>query len=383
MTSPSRQQQTDAPMSASAPKGASVLIVDDEARFREIMAAFLRERGFEVTTAGSAEVALERLRDGGFALMLLDLRLPGMSGIDAVPAALEIDPDLGIVILSALADATSATTCLQRGAFDYLTKPVEFSDLESAMTRASRRRDTQLQDRGINVWVKNEVSRQSVEIRLEHQRSHDLTIATLKALITVLEAKSEYLAGHSARVASFAASLAGDAGLPEDQVENIRLAGWLHDLGMIGVRDAVLNKRGPLTDDEYAHVQQHTLVGAQILAPVKPLAEVASYVRSHHERWDGRGYPDGLAGEEIPIGSRIICMAEIYEALTSARPYQDTLTPEAAADRMRELAGTVIDPHLMDAFDAVVGRRQVLVFVGTDETAGWIHAEDAEDGRNI
>ncbi len=377
MTSPSRRRQSDVTTGKPAPDGVSVLIVDDEARLRELLAVFLRERGFEVTTVGSAELALERLREGRFALMLLDLRLPGMSGIDAVPAALNIDPDLGIVILSGLADATSATTCLQRGAFDYLTKPVELREVEAALTRASRRRDTLLQERSINTWLKKEMSLRRVENRPEPQESQDLTIATLKTLIAVLEAKSDYLAGHSARVASFAASLADEAGLPEEQVENIRLAGWLHDLGMIGVREEVLNKRGRLTNEEYTHVQRHTVIGARILAPVKRLAQVAPYVRSHHERWDGAGYPDGLAGDEIPVGGRILCIAEIYDALTTVRPHQDAMTPKAATDRMREMASSVIDPHLMKAFDTVVERRQLLVFVGADET-GYPACESGE-----
>jgi putative nucleotidyltransferase with HDIG domain len=258
---------------------------------------------------------------------------------------------------------------MQRGAFDYLTKPIELTDLGAAVDRALRRRDTQIQSSGINSWLKEEVSRQTQEIESKQLRLQQLTTATLEALINALEAKSEYLSGHSARVAAYSANIAHELGLADEQVEQVRVAGRLHDLGKIGVRESVLDKRGPLTPEEYQHVQQHVLIGVQILAPLRHLGPVVAYVRAHHEHWDGSGYPDGLAGEDIPLGGRIICAAEIYDALTSTRPYQEKFSPDAAIERMRMLAGSVIDPRVLAGFAASVGRRQMLVFLG-DEMAG-------------
>ena len=143
----------------------------------------------------------------------------------------------------------------------------------------------------------------------------------------------------------------------------VRTAGRLHDIGKIGIREEVLNKPGPLSDDEYEHVKQHVLVGSQILAPLVHLRDVITYVRSHHERWDGFGYPDRLAGEAIPLGARIIGTVEIYDALTTSRPYQGKMPPEEAVERMRDLVGTAIDPVIHEALEAVVSRRQALVFL--------------------
>ena len=298
--------------------------------------------------------------------MLLDIRMPGMSGIDVVPDALDLDPDLAIIMVTAVADATSAAVCMQRGAYDYLIKPIELTDLGGAVDRALRRRDTMIQSRGISAWLKEEVERQTEEIARERRKLQELSVATLEALINALEAKNEFLSGHSARIAAFSASIAHEMKLPDDEVEMIRMAGRLHDLGKIGIRESVLDKHGPLTPDEYEHVKQHVVIGSQILAPLTHLGPVVEYVRLHHEHWDGSGYPEGLEGETIPIGARVIGAAEVYDALTTSRPYQDPLTPDEAVERMRTLSGKVIDPRVMDALAASVARRQTLVFLLDD-----------------
>jgi putative nucleotidyltransferase with HDIG domain len=348
----------------------TALVVDDEEPLRNALGQYLRYRGFEVRTADGGAAALRELRKGGVSLMLLDVRMPGMSGVDVVPEALEVDPDLAILMLTAVSDATTAAICMQRGAFDYLTKPIELTDLGAAVDRALRRRDTQIQSSGITSWLKEEVSRQTEELEVKQSRLEQVTTATLEALINALEAKSEYLSGHSARVAAYSALIAHEMGLTDEHVEQIRVAGRLHDLGKIGVKESVLEKRGPLTPEEYEHVKQHVLIGVQILSPLRHLGPVVEYVRAHHEHWDGSGYPDRLAGEDIPLGGRIICAAEIYDALTTSRPYQEKLAPEAAVDRMRMLAGAVVDPRVMEAFAASVGRRQMLVFLGDEDGGG-------------
>lgn len=343
-----------------------VMVVDDEAPLRSALSRFLKERGYTVTTASSGTQALQRLPEDRPDLMLLDIRMPGLNGIDVVPEALEHDPDLAIVMLTAVGDATSAALCMQRGALDYLTKPIELNDLASAVARALRRRDTMLQDREISSWLKEEVSRRTEELDRARQRQEELTVATLEALVHALEAKNRYLAGHSARVAAFAATIASELGLADEKVEQVRIAGRLHDLGMIGIREDVLDKKGQLTDEEYEHIKEHVLIGSRILAPLAHLGNVVGFVRGHHERFDGSGYPDGLSGEDIPVGARIISAAEVYDALTTSRPYQEKLTPEEAVSRMRMLEGKVLDPAVMDGLARSVAQRQTLVFLDED-----------------
>jgi HD-GYP domain-containing protein (c-di-GMP phosphodiesterase class II) len=157
--------------------------------------------------------------------------------------------------------------------------------------------------------------------------------------------------------------VAAQVGCTDEQIEAVRTGGRLHDIGKIGIREEILNKQGPLTEEEYNHVKQHVTVGSQILSPLVHLGDVIGFVRSHHERWDGTGYPDRLKGEAIPLGARIIGAVEIYDALTTARPYQERMDPQVGVDRMRGLVGTMIDPSVHQALEAVVSQRQALVFL--------------------
>jgi putative two-component system response regulator len=347
----------------SAAGSTSLLVVDDEESVRSSLARSLSAQGYEVSTAGTGAEALEAVRRHKLACILLDVRLPDANGADLVPRLLELEPHAAVLMLTAVNDAASATLCLQRGAFDYLTKPVDLNDLTGAIERALRRRESEMESAQITQWLKEEVALRTAELRMERANLERISVATLEALVNALEAKDPYLRGHSARVADVAAMVAAELGLGDEQVEMVRTAGRLHDIGKIGVREEILNKHGPLTDDEFEHVKLHPVTGSEILAPLTHLGQVIDYVRSHHERWDGRGYPDGLSGQAIPMGARIIGAVEIYDALTTSRPYQDKMTPEEAVERLRDLAGTVIDPGVHRALQQVVARREALTFL--------------------
>jgi putative nucleotidyltransferase with HDIG domain len=346
----------------------TILVVDDEEQVRTSIAAYLEQKGYEVTLAVTGEQAVQIVRRQKITGLLLDVHLPGMSGIELVPQLLEIEPALAILMLTAVNDATTAALCLQRGASDYLLKPVDLEHLGRAIQRALLRRHTLLEDQRINRWLRDEVVLRSAELRLERENLERISVATLEALVNALEAKDPYMRGHSARVADLSAMVAAELELSDEDIELVRTAGRLHDIGKIGIREEILNKQGPLTDEEYAQVKQHVLVGSQILAPLVHLRDVISSVRSHHERWDGFGYPDRLAGDAIPFGARIIGAVEIFDALTTSRPYQEKMPSDTAIERMRDLAGTVLDPDVHRALESVIRRRQALTFL-----------EDAED----
>jgi putative two-component system response regulator len=341
----------------------TVLVCDDEEPIRVALKKYLVQQGYDVSTAATGEEALKVLQRQKIACMLLDVRLPGVSGVDLVPQVMEIEPNVAVLMLTAVNDATSAALCMQRGAMDYLTKPIELSDLSRAIQRALRRRSTMLEQQNLNQWLKEEVAERTAEVRSERAKLERLSVATLEALVNALEAKDPYLRGHSARVADLSAMIAAQMGLSDETVDAIRMAGRLHDIGKIGIREEILNKEGPLTAEEYEQVKQHVTVGSQILAPLAHLKAIIGYVRSHHERWDGHGYPDQLTGENIPLGARVLCASEIYDALTTSRPYQEKMSPELAVERMRDLVGTVLDPRVHAALEAVVQRRQALVFL--------------------
>ncbi|MBK6422530.1 MAG: response regulator [Gemmatimonadetes bacterium] len=341
----------------------SVLVVDDEEPIRNALKKFLNQQGYDVVTAGSGDEALRVLQRQKVSVVLLDVRMPGKSGIDLVPQVLELEPSLAVLMLTAVNDATTAALCMQRGAMDYLTKPIDLSDLARAILRAIRRRDSQIEQANLNQWLKEEVAVRTAELRRERAKLERLSIATLEALVNALEAKDPYIRGHSARVADMGAMIAAELGMGDEQIEQVRMGGRLHDIGKIGIREDILSKEGPLTADEYELVKQHVVIGSQILSPLAHLGEIIAFVRSHHERWDGQGYPDHLKGEEIALGARVLAAAEIYDALTTARPYQEKMPPDVAVERMRDLAGSVLDPTVYHALEAAVRRRQALVFL--------------------
>ena len=341
----------------------TLLIVDDEEAIRSALKRFLVQQGYETVTADSGEQALEILARQKITGMLLDVHMPGISGIDLVPQIIELEPSIALLMLTAVNDATAAALCMQRGAMDYLTKPIDLEHLKRAIQRALQRRHTMQEDQRINRWLKEEVAIRSAELRLERANLERISVATLEALINALEAKDRYLRGHSARVADLSAMVAAEMGLTDEQVEAVRTAGRLHDIGKIGTREDILNKQGPLTDQEYEHVKEHVVVGSQILAPLIHLKDVIAFVRSHHERWDGLGYPDRLVGEAIPYGARIIGAVEIFDALTTSRPYQEKMDAEIAVERMKDLVGSVLEPRTHEALRTVVARRQALTFL--------------------
>lgn len=346
----------------------SLLVVDDEEPIRNALKKFLTQQGYDVQTAASGEDALRILQRQKISVLLLDVRMPGKSGIDPVPQVLELEPSVAILMLTAVNDATTAALCMQRGAMDYLTKPIDLADLARAILRAIRRRDSLIEQANLNQWLKEEVAVRTAELRRERAKLERLSVATLEALVNALEAKDPYQRGHSTRVADLAALIAAELGLGDEQVEQVRMAGRLHDIGKIGIREEILNKEGPLTTEEYEQVKQHVVVGSQILAPLTHLGEIIAQVRSHHERWDGQGYPDALKSEQIPLGARILAASEIYDALTTSRPYQEKMPPEVAVERMRDLASSALDPEVYRALETAVRRRQALVFLDDART---------------
>ncbi len=338
-----------------------LLLADDDAE-EQVRELLLRER-FEIDTPAGVPECIAAVGDKRFALALIDVSRRDVDATTVVPSALEADPDLAIVVLAGVEDATSAAICLQQGAFEYVSKPLEEDQLRLAVDRALHRRGTAIQTQQISAWLKQELVERTRELERERHKLGQVNIATLSALINALEAKDSDFVGHSVRVAELAASVAAEMGLSDDDIEAVRAAGRLHDLGKIGVRDDVLRKRGPLSEDEQTHVRDQVLVGFRILAPLSHLGAVRQFVRSHHEHWDGSGYPDGLRGAEIPIGARIVFASEIYDAVTSPRTYQERLPRQAALAQMQKLAGSKLDPTVVEALVSVVSRRKSLIFV--------------------
>jgi putative nucleotidyltransferase with HDIG domain len=337
--------------------------VDDESSIRQAIARFLRERGYDVHVCGSGPAALALLEHERFVVMLCDVRMPEMSGLEVVPRALELDRDLAELMLTAVNEASAATEALSRGALDYLVKPVAFVDLQAAVERAVHRRQLEIGRRNVERHIREEVMLRTIELEREKATLHALTIGIAETLINAMEAKDVYLRGHSRRVAEQAASVAEALGLDADVVENIRLAGRLHDIGKIGIREDILNKPGALTDDEYAHVKEHVRVGMEILEPLHHIPEALEYIHDHHERFDGSGYPRGRRGADISIGGRILTACDAFDAMTSRRAFREAFDEQETIEQLRAEVGRLLDPEVFDALEKVVARRMTLRFI--------------------
>lgn len=340
-----------------------ILVVDDEDTIRLVLAKYLRTRGFDVATAESGDAALEMLAGSRFDLMLCDVRMPGLSGVEIVPSALEANPDLGIVMLSAVNDAPTATEALAHGVLDYLTKPVELEYLYNAVNRALHKRTLLREQRRVERQIREEVAERTKEVEKEKSHLRHLTVGIVEMLVNAMEAKDVFQRGHSARVAELGASVAEYMGLPPDVVEDVRIAGRLHDVGNIGIREDVLNKPGPLAPHEFAHIREHVRLGMEILSPMRHIERAVVFVGDHHEHWDGGGYPHARSGEQISVGGRILAAADAFDSLTTPRAYREPTSPANAVDQLRNSVGSLLDPRVYEALRVVVKRRKSLVFI--------------------
>ena len=283
--------------------------------------------------------------------------MPGLTGVQVVPQARAIDGDLAIIMLTAVNDAATATEVLSSGATDYLMKPVELADLQQSVDRALNKRAEMMEQRRLDKLIREEVALRTVQLEHEKESLRLMSISIAETLINAMEAKDLYLRGHSQRVADLAGQLAAELGLDEATCEDLRVAGRLHDVGKIGIRESVLNKPDRLTSEEFDHVKRHVQIGLDILAPLFHIKQPLKYVEHHHEHWDGAGYPLGLTGENIPLGARILSVADTFDALTSKRAYREPLSPLAALEHLRVDVGKQFDPCVYDALVRLVKRR--------------------------
>jgi putative two-component system response regulator len=331
------------------------LVADDEPRLRQVLARLMRAEGFECHEAASGVEALEVLARVPVTLVLSDLRMPQMDGIELLREVRARYPDVAVVMITAVADVDMAVRALTMGATDYLTKPFHLDEVRARVVQALEKRRLRLENRGYQERLEERVAVQA-------RRIEELFLAGIQSLVEALEVKDPYTRGHSDRVSRYSVEIARALGLDADLVRQVELGGHVHDIGKIGVREAVLNKPGPLTDEEYRHIMQHPTVGWQILAPLMSDAPVAlRIVRSHHERYDGRGIPDRLAGEDIPFEARIAAVADAFDAMTSSRPYRPghRMSVEAAVTELRRHRGTQFDPRVLDAFLMLVDNGTV------------------------
>jgi response regulator RpfG family c-di-GMP phosphodiesterase len=324
-----------------------LLVVDDDEPVRRTFAQILGRVGYTVDTAASGEAAIEALGREQFAVVLCDVRMPGIDGLTVLRHARALDPEVILIVISAVDDAATALAALRAGASDYLTKPIDRTALEATVARALAEREAT--QRRTTEAIQDAVARRTAALEQEKAALHERNVSMAEALVRAMEARDPYLKGHSHRMAVVAANIARVLDLDADTVEAVSLAARLADVGKIGTRESVLHKPGPLTPDEYDHVQDHVRIGLEILRPLEHLGPVLDYVRDHHEHYDGTGYPRAVERDAISIGGRILTAADAYVALTSRRSYREPLSSSDALHHLRNYVGRLLDPKVFSA----------------------------------
>ncbi|MGQ0643231.1 MAG: HD-GYP domain-containing protein [Gemmatimonadaceae bacterium] len=330
-----------------------VLIVDDEPQLRRVLSRLMSSDGFEVDEATNGREALDALQRRPATLVLSDMYMPEIDGMELLREVRARHPDTAVIMITAVTDVSTAVHCLSLGAMDYITKPFHLEEIRARVRQALERRRLLLENRDYQERLEERVAQQA-------HRLEQLFLASIQSLADALEVKDQYTHGHSVRVAKYMVAIAQRLGLTNDALLDIELGGRVHDIGKIGVREDVLSKAGPLTDDEYAHVMTHPMVGWRILQPLlRENPRALNIVRSHHERYDGRGIPDRLAGETIPIEARIAAVADTFDAMTSARPYRPGLALDVTLAELKRCSGSQLDPVVVQAFLALIAQGQL------------------------
>lgn len=315
----------------------TILIVDDD-RINLVMAQNLLQKEYKVVGVNSGKQAFKYLEKHTPDLILLDIFMPEIGGFEVMKKLQEHKAwnKIPVIFLTADRKPETETECFKLGAYDFITKPFE------PMVMLNRVRRT----------IELEGYRQDLQLRLD-EKTREVELVTIEAITTVantIDAKDDYTRGHSFRVAAYSEELAKKLGWSEEDVRNIHYVALLHDIGKIGVPDSVLNKPFKLTDVEFEMIKNHTLVGAEILKDIRMFPNVSVGAKYHHERYDGRGYPEGLKGEEIPIVARIIGIVDSYDAMTSNRVYRKRLQDEIVKEELIKGKGTQFDPNLVELF---------------------------------
>ncbi len=332
--------------------GARLLIADDDPAVRAVLEEFLCLE-HECESVGSAEEALRLLGEGDFRLVLSDISMEGMSGLELIPRVGAVSPDTLVIMVSGSHDIQSAVEAMRAGAFDYIVKPFDLEHVRLSVRRALEHQRLLAEKRRYETYLERMIEQRTEELDGAVRSLGDAYRTTLKALVAALETRDLETHGHSERVVNFSLRLGRELGLSEEEMRSLEFGSLLHDIGKIGVPDAILRKPARLTEEEWREMRLHPLHGRQILSGIEFLEGAARVVAQHHERWDGSGYPAGLVGEEIDLNARIFAVADAFDAITSDRVYR---AGRSYADALAELdayAGGQFDPRVVHAFRRV------------------------------
>ncbi len=341
-----------------------VLVVDDEETIRDLLVEGLGDGGFRCTPCASARDALSAIRQQPFDLVLSDIDMPGGSGVQLLQDLKRQNPDLDVIMVTGVVDIETAINAIRLGASDYVTKPFNLDEVMIIVERTLEKRrlmrenrdyqrnlESKVQERTAELQKKNnEIEELFTELKIAFEEVRHSYQDILEALMAALDTRDTETQGHSLRVAEYTVTIARQLNVVEPELTHMRRGALLHDVGKIGVPDAILRKPGKLTEEEWVEMRKHPEIGYHMLSGIKFLEKSLPIVLTHQERFDGTGYPQRLKGEEIPLGSRIFAVVDTLDAMTSNRPYRAALPYERAHQEILDFSGRQFDPDVVKAF---------------------------------
>lgn len=345
----------------------NILVVDDEIGPRESLRMILKP-SYNVYAVESGYAAIQMIQETEMDIVTLDLKMPGISGIDTLKEIRMIDPDVMAIIITGYGTLKSAIEAIRYGVFDYIPKPFNVPEILSIIDKSIQRRKLNLKVKEVlgnhlnESLLKEPVAESDLPFPKEIKRitdckwdevnlpDHQSSLEFAKVLAYTLEEKDPYTSGHSERVCYYSDFISKRLSFPPKERSELQIASYLHDIGKVGISNRFINKKGTLTPTDWAIIKQHTKKSIELLIPLNLSPNILSYIQHHHERYDGTGYPDGLAGEQIPLGARIIAVSDSYDSMTSDRPYRKPLNNGDVKSELLKNAGKQFDPKLVSLF---------------------------------
>ncbi|MFB3886027.1 MAG: HD domain-containing phosphohydrolase [Thermodesulfobacteriota bacterium] len=327
-----------------------ILVVDDEELICSIFVKRLKKEGYPSITARNGKEALNLFYNNRLSLIISDIKMPQMDGIDLLKKVKALDPKMMVIMMTSYPEIDLAIEAMRIGAFDFMIKPVELDLVVLSVRKALERKQLEEEVEAYHHHLEKLVDERTARLQEAYYILKRAHFDSVKVLVGAIDAKDPYTRGHSDRVRRMSLDMGSKFGFNETQLENLEYGALLHDIGKIGIKDEVLQKQSALSPEEYQTIKEHPLIGVKIVEGIDFFKDKVTIIRHHHEYFDGNGYPDGLAAEDIPIEARIIAIADTFDAMTSGRPHRGRMSVEDVLAELEKEKGKKFDPHILEIF---------------------------------
>ena len=327
-----------------------ILIVDDEQMICDILVQRLAREGYSCLSANNGREALNHFYKDNFSLIISDIKMPEMDGIELLKKVKAVNPNMMVIIVTAFPEIDMAVEAMRLGAYDFITKPVTLDLVVLSVKNALEKKRLEEEVEAYHKNLEKLVEERTAKLQQAYRILKKAHLDSVKVLAEAIDAKDPYTLGHSDRVRRMSLKIAIHLGFPEDRMESLEYGALLHDIGKIGIKDEVLQKQTVLSPREYQYIQEHPLIGVKIVEGVDFFKDKVPMIRHHHEHYDGNGYPDGLAGDTIPLEARIIAIPDAFDAMTSMRPHRNAMPLEDVLLELESHKGKQFDPHVLEIF---------------------------------